>query len=333
MTPLYLGVDAGNSKTAAMVCAPTGEVVGAGLAGCGDIYGAETPQDAVDEVFAAVTRALDEAGAKLEQLAGAALRLAGVDWPEDREFWHDTLLAHWPAALPRSILNDGYAAIRCGEPSGTGVAVIGGTAAAVAARGPDGALWELAWWGQHPMGALGLAQEAFRAIVLAELGEAPATELARAVLDFYGLDSVRELNHWLTRRVGAARHPDRARCAPAITAAAVHGDPVAMGLVAEQGRRFARYAAVAARQVGLSGDGRPVSVVLSGSVLTAQDSPVTSALLGRLPAYLPDAVVHQAVIPPVGGAALDALAEGGAAPDQDVLERLARSVQERGARR
>ncbi len=51
-------------------------------------------------------------------IAGAAFRLAGVDWPEDCAFWDDALRRAVPPLRRRSILNDGYAAIRCGEPSG-----------------------------------------------------------------------------------------------------------------------------------------------------------------------------------------------------------------------
>ncbi len=326
----YLGVDAGNSKTAAVVCLADGQVVGTGVSGCGDIYGAATPQAALEAVLTAVGQALSRAGAAPEDLAAAALRLAGVDWPEDREWWRAALAARWPAGLPRSILNDGYAAIRCGDPAGSGVSVIGGTAAAVAARGPDGALWDMGWWGQHAMGATGLAREAFKAICLAELGEAEPTGLTAALLEFYGLDSVRDLNHWFTRRVGAAAPADRTRCAPVVTAVAAQGDPVAVELVREQGRRFARYAGVAARQVGLAGSGEPVGVVLSGSVLMAPGSPVTAALLEELPNYLPHAVPHRTLLPPVCGAVLDALAEGGAEPDAGTLERLAASMPKTG---
>lgn len=326
MTDLYLGVDAGNTKTDAMVCLPTGQVVGAGRAGCGDIYGAVTPRAAVDAVLTAVERALSQAGARRDRIAGAALRLAGVDWPEDREFWSVTLAEHWSPAFPRSILNDGYAAIRCGVPSGVGVAVIGGTAAAIAARGPDGTLWDMGWWGQHAMGAIGLAQEALRAVFLAELEEAPATGLTAALLEFYGRESVRDLNHWFTRRVGAASSSDRARCAPVVTGTASAGDPVAEALVREQGRRFARYAGVAARRVGLAEAGRPIDVVLSGSVLAARASPVTAALLDALAERLPAAVTHRPLVPVVAGSVLDALAEGGVRLEPRTVERLGASL-------
>lgn len=320
---LYLGVDAGNSKTAALVSTASGEVVGAGRSGCGDIYGAATPQAAVDEVMSAVAGALAQAGADVSALVGGAFRLAGVDWPEDAVYWDESLSRRRPSLVRRSILNDGYAAIRCGAPSGVGIAVAGGTSAAIAARGPRGELWDMGWWGQHAMGAIGLADEAFRAVFLAELGLAPPTGLTQAVLDFYDKPSAAELNHWLTRREGGAGHQERARCARVVTATAQAGDPVAVGIVRAQGGHLATYAGVAARYTGLLAAGAAVDVVLSGSVLMAPGSPVAEAMLGELPAHVPHAVAHRSSLPPVAGALLDALAENGVTVTEAVTDRVA----------
>jgi N-acetylglucosamine kinase-like BadF-type ATPase len=326
---LHLGVDAGNSKTAALVSTASGEVVGAGRSGCGDIYGAPSPEAAVDEVMAAVGAALAQAGADSRQpsaLCGAAFRLAGVDWPEDAAYWDEALRRRWPALRRRSILNDGYAAIRCGEPTGVGIAVAGGTAAAIAARGPEGELWDMGWWGQHAMGATGLAGEALKAVFLAELGLAPETALTRALLTHYGKASAAELNHWLTRREGGAGQRDRTSCARVVTAVAADGDPVATEIVNAQGRHLATYAGVAARMTGLGATGAPVGVVLSGSVLMAPGSPVAAALLAELPAHVPGAVPHRGGLPPVAGALLDALAENGAEVTSEVSARVAATM-------
>lgn len=322
---LYLGVDAGNSKTAALVCDATGAVAGAGRSGCGDIYGAPGPAAAVEEVLAAVDRALDHAGAARGDVAGAAFRLAGIDWPDDRAFWERRLAERYPSLAGASLLNDGYAAIRCGVPSGAGVSVTAGTGAAIAARGPAGDLWDMGWWGQHPMGAIGLANEAFKAVFLAELGLAPPTTLTAALPAHYGLATVAELNHWLTRREAPATHMDRTRCAPLVTAAAAAGDPVAGRIVRAQGRDMAVYAAAAARRAGFAA-GASVPVVLSGSVLAAENSPVAAALLAELPAQMPGAVPHRIGLPPVAGAALDALAENGVPLTDAVTDRLAATL-------
>jgi len=306
---LYLGIDAGNSKTAVLACLASGRVAGAARAGCGDIYGAAGEAAAVAEVLSAADAALAEACAARPDVATAAFRLAGIDWPEDRDFWEQVLSRQWPG-LARSVLNDGYAAIRCGEPSGAGVAVNAGTAAAIAARGPDGTTWDMGWWGQHAMGAIGLVSEALKAVFLAEIGAARETALGPALMDFYGLANVAALNHWLTRRQNPASQAARTRAARTVLDVAKRGDPVAAEIADEQGRRLAFYAELAARKAGLRGTGSPIPVVLSGSVLADSDSPVAAALCEHLPCTLPGADPRRTQLPPVAGAALDALAEG-----------------------
>ena len=322
---IYLGIDAGNSKTAVLACLASGKVAGAARAGCGDIYGAAGEAAAVRTVLGAADAALADAGASRPDVASAAFRLAGVDWPEDREFWDEVLRQQWPG-LTRSILNDGYAAIRCGEPSGVGVAVNAGTAAAIAARGPDGATWQMGWWGQHAMGAIGLVSEALKAAFLAELGAAPATSLGPALVDFYRLPDLAELNRWFTRRQNPADPAQRPRAARVVMDAARQGDRVATEIAHEQGRRLAFYAEIAARQAGLRDTVASVPVVMSGSILASPDSPVAAALSEQLPRLLPNADLRRAVLPPAAGAALDALAEGGVTVTDEVVARLAASM-------
>jgi N-acetylglucosamine kinase-like BadF-type ATPase len=322
---IYLGIDAGNSKTAVLACLASGKVAGAARAGGGDIYGAAGEAAAVRTVLDAADAALADAGASRPDVASAAFRLAGIDWPEDREFWDAVLSREWPG-LTRSILNDGYAAIRCGEPSGVGVGVNAGTAAAIAARGPDGTMWDMGWWGQHAMGAIGLVSEALKAAFLAELGAAPDTSLGPALVDFYGLRDLAELNRWFTRRRNAADPAQRPRAARVVMDAARQGDRVATEIVHEQGRRLAFYAEIAARHAGLRDTGAPVPVVMSGSILMDRDSPVAAALREQLPRLLPGADPRRAELPPTAGAALDALAEGGVTLTEEVVSRLAATM-------
>jgi N-acetylglucosamine kinase-like BadF-type ATPase len=73
---LLLGVDGGNTKTVALVARLDGTIVGAGRAGCADIYGAESPEAAVAEIVSAVEGALAESGEDVEELQAAAFSLA-----------------------------------------------------------------------------------------------------------------------------------------------------------------------------------------------------------------------------------------------------------------
>src|SRR5687767_1007943 len=88
---LVLGVDGGNTKTLALVAREDGVILGAGRAGCGDIYGATSAEAAIAEIEQAVEVALTEAGIRPSDLSVGAFSLAGADWPEDFKLLEDTL--------------------------------------------------------------------------------------------------------------------------------------------------------------------------------------------------------------------------------------------------
>ncbi|WP_020574673.1 N-acetylglucosamine kinase [Actinopolymorpha alba] len=341
MSELYLGVDAGNSKTVALVCDRAGQVVGYARTGNGDIYGAASAEAAVEAVLGAVKSALTMAGAPGAEVVSAAFRLAGVDWPEDHAFWVKALARrahphqvdpaptgfarrahpHLPDLGRISIANDGFAAIRCGEPSGIGVAVVDGTGSAVAGRGPEGAEWSMSFWIQDAHGAGGLVSAALRAVYRAELGLAPPTSLTARLLTFFGQGDVEAMLHALTRREGGAGY-QQASAARQVAGAALDGDEVALAIVHAHGEHLADYARVTAQRVGFRPGVDGVPVVLAGSVLCAEKSPVAAALVAALAARFPEASPRLARLSPVSGAALDALAEGGVPLTPGVLDRL-----------
>jgi len=67
---IFLGVDAGNTKTLAVAATEDGAIIGSGRSGCGDIYGASTPEEALANIDGAVDVALESAG-----VGGSHLRL------------------------------------------------------------------------------------------------------------------------------------------------------------------------------------------------------------------------------------------------------------------
>lgn len=322
----HLGVDAGNSKTAAAVADSTGTLLGVGREGQGDIYGAASPQAAVDAVLGAIRTALSSAGISPGQLTSAAFRLAGIDWPEDNAFWQETIDRCLPGIGAVSILNDGFAAIRCGEPSGVGVAIVSGTAAAVAARGPGGREWSLSFWLQDNLGAGGLGHAALRAVCLADMGMAPPTSLTAKLLAYFGRPDVESLLHFFTGREQPGSWLHHASAAKEVTKAAAEGDAVACQIVETQCSRLAEYAATAAGRVGFDLAAAEVPVVLAGSVLTGTGSPVAASLATALKARFETALPRLAVLPPLAGSVLDALAEAGVEITPAVLERLRASV-------
>jgi N-acetylglucosamine kinase-like BadF-type ATPase len=316
--PLLLGVDAGNSKTVAVVADCSGAVLGYGRAGNGDIYGAESEAHAVAAVVAAIEGALRMATGAADhgRLSHAAFCLAGMDWESDDLFWCDQLARRFPG-LSYSLHNDGFALLRAGEPAGDGVALSAGTGGAVVARGPIGE-WSASFWLVDPMGGTSLGRAAFAAVVRAELGIAPPTALRQILLDHYGHPDVTTMLEATTRR--GARRPVYAALARDVLDAAGAGDDVAREIVDDQGFALGRYAKAAAMKVRLVG--APFSVVLGGSVLSSSNPVLREATTAALAGLLPDATAVLSPRSPVVGAVAEAIAEDIGTLDDDVVDRL-----------
>lgn len=318
---MYLGVDAGNSKSVALISASDGEIVGVGRSGCGDIYGVPDENSVVAAVVECVGMSLESASVRTGELHAAAFRLAGADWPEDRAFWLRTLHEAFPDLTRLSVLNDGFAPIRCTEPSGVAVAVTVGTGSAIAGRGPRGDEWSLSWWGQDRLGAVGIGSEALAAAFRAELGLSEATSLAAGLLDVYGAGDVEDLLHSFTRRHGRRPWQDRGLAAPLVLAAAAAGEPTAVHIIDRHAQLIAEYAKVAAVRSGFEPDMSEVPVVLAGPVIAAQPV-LRDAAVTYMREAMPRSRPTPTSLPPVAGAVLDAMAEGGAEITSAILDNL-----------
>ena len=316
---LLLAVDGGNTKTDALVLDRRGRVCGVGRSGTSDMYAPAGEAGARIELRAAIAEATNLAGIRPRDLAGAALRLAGIDWPEDESAWRSWGAHEFGPEMALSLDNDGMAGLRCISATGVGVALTVGTGYAVGARGPDGTRWSLNFWGQHQLGAIGLGQAGYRAAMLAELGLGPATELGDRLLTLTGYADAADLVHAVTNRHSDYSDRSFALMAPEVTAAALAGDPVSVSIVAQQSIELCDYIGLAARRVGLD---EGFSVVLAGSVVRSPGSVVTTALRQAIAERLPGARLVDTPLPPVAGVALDVLVEAGVVLDDEIRSRL-----------
>lgn len=318
--PLVLGVDAGNSKTVAVVADTTGAVRGYGRAGIGDIYGTPTEEEAVAEVLAAVSTALQAAcdATAWSGLAHAAFCLAGIDWDSDVIFWRRVLTEQF-GGLSHSLHNDGFALLRSGSPDGIGVAVSAGTGGAVVARGPRGE-WSASFWIVDPVGGGSLGERAFAAVVRAELGIGERTKLSDLLLDRHGYSDVASMLEDATRRGG--KRLAHAALARDVLDAARDGDHVAGVIVTDQSRALAAYATAAAERVGLSGTHFPV--ILGGSVLSSTNPALRDATTSAIATRLPGTTIRLTPTSPVVGAVGEAIAEHTGWLSADVMEQLGR---------
>ena len=299
---LVLGVDGGNTKTLALVAREDGAILGAGRAGCGDIYGATSPTAAIAEIERAVHAALTEAKILPGQLSAGAFSLAGADWPEDFHLLEAAMRAHG-YGQQIVVVNDAMGALRAGSPDGTGVVVACGTGVAVGARGTDGRIWHSSFW-QQTQGADELSQRALRALYHAELGIDPPTLLTERLLAIFEVQRVEELLHKLTAR-DILRSEKRRQLVRPLFECADAGDAVARQILLSHGRALGHYAIIAARKVGLLEESFPL--VLTGGVLRHPSPFLSEALLGCVREAAPGMRAIQSRFEPAAGAVLLAL--------------------------
>ena len=124
MSRLLLGVDAGNTKTVALVVTEDGAVLGSGRGRCGDIHNAAGPTAAVDEIVAASKTALDAAGVGAGDLAAAGFSLAGADWPEDFAYLAGELRQRLALRAEPEVVNDAVGGLRSASEDMIGVSVV-----------------------------------------------------------------------------------------------------------------------------------------------------------------------------------------------------------------
>jgi N-acetylglucosamine kinase-like BadF-type ATPase len=322
MDRLLLGVDAGNTKTVAVVASPDGRVHGAGRAlGVADIYAARTIDDAMSVVETAVDQALESAGGSRTAVGRAVVSIAGADWPEDIALIRDALAERLMGAGVE-VVNDGVGALFGAVPEGPAVVLAIGTGTATGARGVDGGLWHSSFW-QEPQGAFELSRRVLSAVYRAELGIDPPTGLTDAVLAVVGVENVEALLHRFTAR----RQPRPDVVGPLIRALfdnATAGDASAISIATEHGQALGRVAAAAARRVDLAGAAFAVAFTGGVSKVPGADALLTPAF-DALAHEAPGAARTPARFEPALGALLIALSDHGTV-SPSILARLSASA-------
>lgn len=313
--PYVLGVDGGNTKTIALVARHDGTIIGWGRGGCSDIYGAGSPEAALEQLENAVVAALGMARVEPRDLSSACFSLAGADWPEDFTLLRSEI-ARRGYGERAAIVNDAIGALRAGSPDGTGVVVVCGTAAAIGARSESGRVWHSSFW-QEPQGAVELGRKTLRAVYRAALGLEAPTTLTQRVLDFFQLGSAEEVLHAMTSRL--TRRPSEAEIGQLtrlLLDEAGRGDAVALKLVETHGAALGDYALTAARQVEIEAEA--FTLVLTGGVLRHESRALADAVIARVRRTSPAVQPVFSRFEPAIGALFLAL-ENAAQPIDDAL--------------
>jgi N-acetylglucosamine kinase-like BadF-type ATPase len=316
--PYYLGVDAGGTKTHALIADRDGRILGAGRAGTGnwELVGLDGAARALAQ---ALEGALASAGLQRSDLRAAGYGLAGMDWPSD-EARLLPVLRDLAVPGPCALVNDAYVALRAGSDAGYGIAVISGTGVTIAGHNRAGEHFRTFALGGD-WGDFGSASDvvglATRAVAFEHIGRGPATLLTERLVQHYQARDTLDLVERITR--GLAAQPN-GRLAPLVFATAAEGDQVARAVLIEAGQELGRNAVAIVRRLGMLD--QPFDMVLAGGSFRNPYTLFRDALIELVRASAPHVRPTPLPSAPAIGGALLAMEAAGEVAGGEVRRRL-----------
>jgi N-acetylglucosamine kinase-like BadF-type ATPase len=286
-----LGLDAGGTKTVALLADETGKVVGEARAG-----GANLLTHGELQVEKVLHDVMDRAAGD-RPVSAVCVGMAGVDRTQDETLLRGILRRLGHRAAVR-VVNDAVIALVAGASARVGLVILSGTGSI--AYGAD------AQGGTARSGGLGfiladegsaqwLGREALRAAVRAADGRGPETALLALVLEALKAEGLSDLTATVYERFTAPSA--LASVAWTVQAAVGMEDPVAREILDRGASELALAARAVHRQLIFAPG--PLAVVLAGGAFRA-----CPALVSRVPAFLelPGAETHLLEGEPAAGA-------------------------------
>ncbi len=320
----FVGVDAGGTKTHALVADEAGEVLGVGRAGPGNWEGVGL-EGARAALRQAVGEALAAARTSPQEVTAAAYGLAGLDWPSD-EARLRPLVDGLGLSGPSVLVNDTFVALRAGAREPWGVVIVAGTGTTVAGRNRRGETartlglgYPFDDWGSAP----DLAQAALHAVARAYTGRGPATALSDRLVRLVGAADVADLLEGVSRwRYDL--FPRVAGVVQALIEEADAGDAAAREIVRRAGRELGGGAVVVIRRLGMEDE--EFDLVLAGGLFRSATPLLLDTLGETVRAVAPGARPVLLEVPPAIGGVLLAMDAVGWPVTPEVRERLARGA-------
>ncbi|WP_241675080.1 N-acetylglucosamine kinase [Paenibacillus luteus] len=303
---IFLGIDAGGSKTHALLVDEAGHVLGRGQSGNGNHQTAfEKAKPNIDE---ACQQAVHEAGVTKEQVDFAYFGLAGADREPDYAILRPMIASlDYPK---HAIACDTMIGMRAGTNQSFGAVIISGTGFNAAARSREGKELQYGGFGYLFGDGRGsgsdLAVHAFRSAVRAWEGREQATMLSELVPQRLGYMTIQEM-YDDTLDNGKQLPKDLGKV---MFEAAGQGDAVAIRILQEAGREHANSANALIKRLGMEQE--RFDVVLTGSVLARGSSPhMIEAIREELLTVAPYARTVKLTVDPVVGAVMSAMDSSG----------------------
>ena len=262
----YLGIDVGGTKTDCLIADENGNIEGYGSGGSGshEYHGID---HARNEVSRALNSALESAGLTLDNITCAGLGVAGADQPDDFPMLETEIYTPLLGDIPRTFVNDSFAALRAAGREASGLVIACGTGVICAGISPTGERARAGGWmpefGDKCTGEL-LGQEGLNAVWRAREDILPDTLLTQLFLERAGYTDVDTFFFDVyNKRFDTAKLQPMAQL---VFQAGARGDAVASDILSEGGRQLGMLINAVARKLGMAGNA--FTVYTAGSVFS-----------------------------------------------------------------
>ncbi|NLX70358.1 MAG: kinase [Clostridiales bacterium] len=294
----FLGIDAGGSKTEALILDERGNIVGFGRSGPGN-YESVGIEKAKENWLLAIEQA--KSGVEIENFEAACFGLAGADFPEDFEMLGQ-VVASLGITQNYSVENDTAIALKAGNPEFWGVLIVMGAGTNGYGRTRDGRNFR--YYGEgYAFGDWGggswVVQEMLHMAFRSYDGRGEKTLLEDEVLSYFQYDNYDEF----AKALYYNRIPrDKIiHMAPLLFELASKGDRVALNIAFRVCDEVVTMARAVIKRLELLD--HEVPVVLAGSLFKGAPWMI-EYISAKLHAYVPKAGVKLLTAKPVVGAAL-----------------------------
>jgi N-acetylglucosamine kinase-like BadF-type ATPase len=303
---LYLGIDAGGSKTRCVLADETRELARASI---GTV---KLMRVSEEEATARLRGMLEEvaavAGVPLGEVTRSCFGLAGISSAAVRG-WAAKAMGELTGG-DLILCGDEETALDAAFAGGPGILVVAGTGSNAIGRAASGEIFGAGGWGPV-LGDEGsgtwIGLEAIRAALRAQdrIGlDSASTCLLREIERHWGVESQAELVALANRRGDDA--PDFAMLAPVVARSAEQRDQLAAGVLERAGEELAGlvelvFHKMTAQSAKADGAGAEIGVAFTGSVLS-EIAAVRTAMMARLEISLPEARVREQAVDPLAGA-------------------------------
>jgi len=303
----FLGVDAGGTKTHALIADETGEAVGFGLAGPGN-WESVGYDRLTKNLLDITTQALEMAKISISQIAGTGMGLAGYDWPSQRQAHLDAIQ---PLKLPcpLEIVNDTTLGILAGAAEGWGISVVSGTGCNCRGWSKDHqregrVVGGGSHWSGEAAGGFDILARAMRAVTFEWVKRGITTALTPAFLQQTGAKDLDDL----VEGVYLGRFAFNPAMILLVFEIARQGDPQALEVIRWAGSELGMMAVSVINQLDLQKE--VFDIVLIGSLYDGHPL-MTESMRATIQRTAPGARLIRLTVPPVVGGIVLGMQEAG----------------------